>query len=998
MEVPERAHAAIAFTSVINYAELAQTHKEQGAHLLATFRDTLNPLLEEYGGKYVGKNPELDSRSEAAKAKERGLKGWLSGVERAGEALSAGAARPEDFVFEFENCLDAVSFAIALQQKLKIYNSEVSRQNEILLRIGIHLGAVEHRGEELHGEAISVASRIEPLAGPEGICLTQRVYDEIQDNLDVRTAKLRNEELRELKVPHNVYRILVPEPGEIVEEAAVRAPNNLPTQAPLIGRNDVIESAWPLLLRSNVRVLTLTGPGGVGKTAASIEIARSLIESFPNGVYFVSLASITDAEYVLPAVATVLEVKEQPNTPLIETLKIYFGQRKVLLLLDNFEQIASSSAHFLTVLSDSCPKLKFLVTSRKPLRIHGEQEFAMPSLPVPSLKILPSIGEMSENPSIALFMERTHAIKPDFEITDENSRDIAEICVRVDGLPLALELAAARMKILPAHMILTRLGSRLGLLTGGARDLAARQQTLRNTIAWSHDLLNESEKKLFRRLAVFVGGFTLEAAENVCLIENDLNVMDDITALLDNSLLKRIEETKPEGGKSSVESEYRFGFLETIREFASECLKKSSESDTIEKARTDFFTMLAEKAEPKLNGPEAILWLERLELEHDNMRAGLRWSIDRKETATSLRLAGALGLFWEYHNHLKEGSQFLDAVTKISPLESSISTAKVLSKEGILAVYRADYRRAIDLLREAYSMSLRIGDRNGMAQSMRGLAFAANSQGEFSKASALYEESGNLFRELKDSVGIAFSLKGLSWSLRNLGDTATAKSLLNESTEIFRKLGDKYNLATCLNLQGQTGIKTDDYNVCRVLLMESLAIGELIHDNGMIGISQMSLGELERLHGNDVEAISFYKKGVVIFEEYGQRSLLAWSYHNMAHSMIHLKQYSEATKYFARAVSLFRELKETAGLAHCLAGLGGIALAEGSPDRAARLFGATEAIVEKTRTSLDPVDLIEFERNLSSTRTQLGSEKFSAETTVGRGLTLEQAVAYGLKR
>lgn len=321
------------------------------------------------------------------------------------------------------------------------------------------------------------------------------------------------------------------ETERVQSEAEVQAPNSLPRQPPLIGREGIIESVWPIVLRKNVRTITLTGPGGIGKTSVAIEVARSLFGNFPNGVYFVPLASIPDSNFVPPTIAKVIGVKERPNEPLIDTLKVTLSQKQTLLLLDNFEQIATTSAHFVSELSDSCPGLKFIVTSRKALRIPGEHEYAVLPLEVPQLKNLPSIGELSENPAIALFLERTRAIKSDFEISNENARDIAEICVKLDGLPLALELAAARIRILAPHMIVTRLSNKLGLLSGGPRDLPARQQALRSTIAWSHDLLDESEKKLFRRLAVFVWGFTLEVAETVCLIENDLNVMNGIAFL-----------------------------------------------------------------------------------------------------------------------------------------------------------------------------------------------------------------------------------------------------------------------------------------------------------------------------------------------------------------------------------------------------------------------------------------------------------------------------------
>ncbi len=971
----ERRLAAIMFTDIVGYTALTQANEKRAIEILDKHNKILRPFFSKYRGK---------------------------------EIKTIG----DSFLVEFASALEATLCATAIQQSLHDHNAISAQDKKIEVRIGIHLGDVIKKENDVFGDAVNIASRIQPLADPEGVCLSEQVYSQIHNKIDYPLEEMGRPKLKNVDFPILVYKVVMPwqkteegyEKEEEIEptlgEASTSIPNNLPRQPPLIGRENVIEVVWPIVLRNNVKVVTLTGPGGIGKTSVAIEVARSLLSSFPNGVYFVPFASISDSNLVLPTIAKTVGIKEQPKRPLIETLKEILGQRQMLLLLDNFEQlVSSSSTQLLSELSDSCPRVKFIVTSRKPLHIRGEQEFSVPSLSVPSLKTLPSIGELSENASVALFLERVYSIKPDFEISNDNARDIAEICVRLDGLPLAIELAAARIKILPPRMILSRLGNKLGLLTGGARDVPSRQQTLRNTIAWSHDLLSESEKKMFRRLAVFVGGFTLEAAESICIINNDLNALDDITGLLDNSLLKRLDATEQdeEGRSAYSESEYRFGYLETIRDFAVECLKKTSETEAIERTRTDFFIDLARKAELELNGPSGLEWLERLEFENDNFRASLRWCIDRKESAKSLCLAGSMGLFWEYHAYLREGCEWLDSALKSAPLESSIDVAKAITKRGILAVHLGDYQQANNLFHQAYSMSLGIEDKNGVAQALRALGFCANRQGEFSKASVLYEESTDFFRELQNNLGIAFSLMGLSWSLRNLGNETRAKSILKESVEIFRKLGDKYNLAMSLDLLGNMGIKTEDYNASRSLLTESLAIAEEIHDNRTTGASLESLGELNRAHGKDVEAISYYKQSVAIFENTGQHNPLAWSCHNMGHSLVHEKKYSEARKYFIKSLSLFRDLKEKVGVAHCLAGLGAVAVAQELPVRAARLLGATEAILESTGASLDPVDLIEFERNISLIKNKLGNEKFLNEKAIGEALTLEQAIAYGLE-
>lgn len=959
----QRKLAAIMFTDIVGYTARTQANEARALEVLAKHNEILRPLF----GKYRGT-----------------------------EIKTIG----DSFLVEFDSALEATLCAAEAQKLLHDYNGTADDAHKVEVRIGIHLGDVIRKDNDVFGDAVNIASRIQPLAEPEGICISEQVYDQVHNKIDYPLEEVEHPKLKNVSFATVVYRVVmpweVPTKEELVEgEQAKPTPTNLPKQIPLIGRKSFIESAWPIILRRDVRLLTLTGPGGIGKSVVGIEVARSLLESFPNGVYFVPLASISDPELVLPTIAETVGVKEAPKAPLAQTLKNYIGEKHMLLVLDNFEQLASSSSQLLTELGDSCPKLKFIVTSRKPLRIKGEHELAVPPLSVPSLKKLPPLGELYENDSIALFLERARAIKPDLEISDENAQELVEICVRLDGLPLALELAAARIRILPPRMILTRLESRLGFLTGGSRDAPGRQQTLRNTIAWSHDLLDESEKKLFRRLAVFVGGFTVEAAESICPIDGDLNVLDGISALLDNSLLKRTDPGVE--GEKSKDGEYRFGYLETIRDFASECLKKANESEAIETGRTNFYLSLAQKAEPRLNGPASLDWLARLEFEHDNMRASLGWCVERKDAERSLRLAGALGTFWEYHSYLNEGRHWLDAVLKIEPNESSIDVAKVLVKAGILAVHQGDYSGAKELFHQAKSMSYQIRDRNGVAQSLRGLAFIASRLADYSKAAFLYEESANQFRELHDDLALANSLKGLGWSLHNLGDTARAKSILKEGLEVYRKLGDKYNLSITLHLLAQAGFKTDSYGANRSLLAEALSLAEEVHDRRMIGMSFMSMGELARLHGNDSEAIMRYKEGIVILEDAGERSMLAWSCQNLGYSLLHEKQSTEAKRCFVKGLKLFRDLKEEQGMASCLAGFGAIALAQGSPERAARILGATSLIFERSGSYIDPIDKTEFEKVLSTAKVQLSAEQFSAEQGIRKSMSLNQVVAYCLE-
>ena len=525
------------------------------------------------------------------------------------------------FCVAFSDASDAVEAALASQRSLSAEGWEEGFA--IRARMALHTGSVEERGGDYFGPPVNRVARLLS-AGHGGQTLLSSVTRELVRDALPEGTELRDmgeRRLKDLFRPEWVFQLAAP--GLPSEFPALRTlegyPNNLPLQpTPLVGREREVAEIADRARSEEVRLLTLTGPGGTGKTRLALQVAADLLEEFKDGVFFVILATITDPELVASTIAGPLGIKESGDQPLEESLKAYLRDRNLLLVLDNFEQVLEG-APLVGEFLGACPKLKILATSRIPLRLYGEQEYPVPPLALPDPGVLPPLEILTQYEAVRLFVERARTVKPDFTVTNESAPAVAEICARLDGLPLAIELAAARVRLLPPQKMLQRLGNRMKLLKGGARDLPTRQQTLRGAIDWSHDLLEE-EKILFRRLSVFAGGRTLEAIEEICDPEGALDALEGLESLLEKSLLR--QEEGPGG-------EPRFVMLETIHEYAREKLQASGEAEEIKRLHAEYFLALAKEAEPELVGPDQVEWMDRLATEHDNMRAALSWALGK---------------------------------------------------------------------------------------------------------------------------------------------------------------------------------------------------------------------------------------------------------------------------------------------------------------------------------------------------------------------------------
>lgn len=647
--------------------------------------------------------------------------------------------------------------------------------------------------------------------------------------------------------------------------------NTLPSQATaFIGREREVTAVKELLLRDDVRVVTLTGSGGIGKTRLALQVAAEVRERFDGGICFIRLAAVTDPLLIPSIIAQGLGIRETGRAVSVQSLKEYLQDLRsgLLLLFDNFEHMLAAApvvAELITV----AHKLRVLVTSRAPLHIYGEYEFPVPTLALPDLQAGTSREILSKNPTVALFMARAVAVKPNFELTEENAQAIATICTRLDGLPLAIELAAARVKLLSPSAMQSRLESSLQLLTGGAKDLPMRQQTLRGTIDWSYDLLSPAEQKLFRRISVFVGGCTLEGIEAVCNTKQDLevDVLDGMGSLVNNSLVQQIEQST---------GEPRFALLDTVREYGLERLVASGEESAIKRAHAAYCVVMAEECAAQAGDPAHTEWVTLLEVEHSNCRAALDWLTRTGNAEWALRLGAALFRFWETREHLTEGRDRLEKVLKLGEAAAhSNARARVVFAAGVLASEQGDHQAASTLMEESLQIARELDDTRGVAIALNALAANARDDGEVSKARSLFEESLTVWRVLNDRAMVARALSNIASVVKSQQNYELARSLHEQSRVIFEELGDNTCMAWSLNYQGDVAQEQGEISVARELYEQSLKLFRKLGDKWGVAGCLADIGNLAREQGQEKESRLHYAESMKLFQELGQKRGIA---------------------------------------------------------------------------------------------------------------------------
>jgi predicted ATPase/class 3 adenylate cyclase len=861
----------------------------------------------------------------------------------------------------------AIAAAVAAQVALR--KEAWAAPGPLRVRMAIHVGeATPHDGDYL-APALNRLSRVLAIGHGEQVLLTgaaRALSTMLPLGYDLRDLGMHR--LRDLIEAEHLFQLAGPGlPATFPPLRSLdRQLHNLPAQAtPLLGREHELVTLRQLLAAPGTRLITLTGPGGTGKTRIALQAAAESLESFPDGVWWISLAAVSHPDHVAQAIAGPLNVRENSVEPLLESLVADLRSRQTLLLLDNLEHLLDAAPQLQRLL-EAAPGLVILATSREPLRLRAEREFPVAPLPLPRNDARVSLPDALASPAVRLFVERAQTVKPGFALDASTVTDVVAICRRLDGLPLAIELAAARVRLLPPAALLSRLERRLAILTGGARDLPARQQTLRAAIAWSFDLLEPAERSLFSRLAVFSGGCTLQEAEAVCSTAGGLplDLLDGIDSLVQKSLLR--QEDGPGG-------EPRFTMLETIHEFARERLTELPEASQLRRAHAKTFLALAEEADSDDHTDDAD-FLSGLEADHANFRQAVAYyrSLGAAGLDQWVRLVTALAYFWRERGHLSEGRRELEAAVGAEGDIHLAHRAAALSKAALLAEAQADLDGAQRLQEDALAIHREVGDLVGIADSLTGLGVIARQRGDLRTAHSRHQEALAAWRRADDVAGTAGALLDLSLIHQLAGDCDAAMPLLKESLDLFRQLGDDLGEAHALHYLGIFVMAKGDLLAAIEQFGKSLRLWEAMNIRQMIATDFANLGEAHHLNGSLEEAEPLYEDALARFEALGdprgQGSLLT----QLGLLALDRQHVAVARRLLRESLRLRLNTGQRGAAAETLEALAEATWCVGEREDAAKLLLAADRLRQETGLVRQPVYEVRYQR----VRAALGDDLF----------------------
>jgi predicted ATPase/class 3 adenylate cyclase len=896
------------------------------------------------------------------------------------------------FCAVFPNAPDAISSALDAQRALYTENWG---ETVIKVRMGLHSGAAEVRDNDYFGPTLNRVARLMS-AGHGGQTLLSAITRElVQSSLppDTELRDLGERGLKDLIRPEHIYQLTTTglqsdfPPLKTLEAFHT----NLPVQITNYIRREKEFSIVKSLMAEH-RLITLTGSGGTGKTRLSLQIAADFLDAFPDGVWFIEFAPLADPALVPQTVLSTLGLREETGRPVLETLTHYLVSKEVLLILDNCEHLIEAAAQFAETVLHACPNLRLLASSREALGIAGEKIYYVRSLSIPNTRIRQSVETITQYEAVRLFVDRAQTALSSFTITPANVSAVAQICARLDGIPLAIELAAARVKLLKAEQIAERLDDRFRLLTGGSRTALPRQQTLRAMIDWSYDLLPESERVLLCRLSVFAGGWTLEAAETVCQGPgiDDYNVLDPLAQLVNKSLVVVDADDK---------AETRYRLLETVRQYAREKLSETGEGMVVRDLHLQYFLGLAERAEPELVGPQVLEWLNKLEIELDNIRTALEWSL-KQNPEVGMRLVNALLWFWDEGGHFRDGYDWLTELLNHPGARSHTrDRARALGVMGYF-LSRGDF--GIDarlILEESLALYRELDDKSGIAHALLYEGIFIYREHDARQGAKLILESLVIYRELGHKLGIFDAITYLGNIIYEY-DYPRARAYLVEALEICYEIDYRSGIARSLANLGHLALRHADYPAAHDWLEKALAAQRQLRKSRYAISTLRHLGELAGREGDYTKAQAYYKECLALIDQTGGLSIQAgWVLVTFGHASIWQGNLASARNFLEQSMQHFTKTNEKIGVVFTVEGLARLALMQERPAQAACLFAWADVTreMEVIDNPRPPAEQAEVDRDLAKICALLTPAAFDEAKARGHAMSMDDAIAFALQ-